>query len=99
MIYSNIRTHYLTSNSNDRLVRYDVIEIDEDNYLVKVIDDEQKELTPSCSLIEVFKLSFTRGTYKSDESIGSNNMFRQDITPSFEGYILQKCQKHRDSLD
>jgi hypothetical protein len=41
MIYSSIKTHYLSAESGDRLVRYDIIATDSDTYLVKVIDEQK----------------------------------------------------------
>jgi hypothetical protein len=43
MIYSSIKTHYLSAESGDRLVRYDIIATDSDD-LVKVIDETAFDL-------------------------------------------------------
>lgn len=40
MVMSEVETYYINSNDNSRLVRYDVIKIDDDSFVVKVFDNE-----------------------------------------------------------
>ncbi|WP_210484162.1 hypothetical protein [Pantoea ananatis] len=99
MIYSNIQTRYITSTKNNRLVRYDLIVIDEDTYVVKVWDDQQRGLSKPGSIIELDSLEFTRADYKAANGMGG---FPRSVSSgfpvSFEGHVLNKCQEHRDSL-
>jgi hypothetical protein len=45
MIFANVETYYVSSKTDSRLIRYDVIKINNDVYQVKVIDDQQRGIT------------------------------------------------------
>lgn len=99
MIYSNIQTRYITSSKSGRLVRYDLIQTDSDTYVAKVWDDQQRGLSKPGSIVELDSLKFTRSEYQSFYGMGG---FQKSVPssqpPSFEGYIWEKCQEHRDSI-
>ncbi|MEH3414031.1 hypothetical protein [Phytobacter diazotrophicus] len=100
MIYSSIKTHYLSAESSDRLVRYDVIAIDADTYLVKVIDEQKSTLSDPKPLILIDQFRVTRSDYFEHYGI---HVVQQAITfnlpPSFEDYLLLYCQRHRNKYE
>ncbi|EBR9859099.1 hypothetical protein DS524_25470 [Salmonella enterica subsp. enterica serovar Chester] len=99
MIYSNVKTYYISDDATGgRLVRYDVITISSDEYLIKVFDDQQRSISPPHSIILVDEFKFTRSEYMERNNIGNNSMIRRDMAPSFESDILNKCKEHRNSL-
>lgn len=98
MILDNVKTYYINSTSSKRLVRYDVIRVDNDNFIVKVFDDQQRGVSPPSLLVEVTELRFTRAEYVTRHKIGDRTFVRNDMAPDFEGDVRNECQKHRDSL-
>jgi len=44
---------YLSCNYHGRLIRYDVIKLDYESYLVKVFDDKSNEMSDSNLLVQV----------------------------------------------
>ncbi|MEN0625824.1 hypothetical protein AAIG33_00115 [Phytobacter ursingii] len=97
MIYSSIQTHYLSAESGDRLVRYDIIATDSDTYLVKVIDEQKSSMAEPKPLLLIDQFHVTRSDYFEHYGI---NVAQQAITfnlpPSFEDYLLLYCQRHRN---
>lgn len=97
MIYSSINTHYISAESGDRLVRYDIIATDSDTYLVKVIDEQKSTIADPKPLILIDQFELSRSDYYEHYGI---DVARQGITfnlpPSFEEYLLIHCQLHRN---
>jgi len=99
MIYSKIDTRYITSSSNERLVRYDRIKIDNDTYAVKIWDDQHQEISPTSSIVEMANLNFTRADYNKEYGIGSfQGGVGKESPPAFDDYVWNKCQEHRNSM-
>lgn len=99
MIFSEVETHYINSNTDSRLVRYDVIRIDDDTFVVNVFDVQQRSSSPSGSFTNSAILKITRDDYESENNIGSSSVVRNRMPTTFQNHILVKCQQHRDSLD
>ncbi|MEG3112016.1 hypothetical protein SC127_14900 [Pantoea sp. T14] len=99
MIFSEVETHYINSNTDSRLVRYDVIRIDDDTFVVNVFDVQQRSASPSGSFTNSATLKITRDDYESENNIGSSSVVRNRMPTTFQNHILVKCQQHRDSLD
>ncbi|EKY3198941.1 hypothetical protein ACSDIA_000445 [Cronobacter turicensis] len=99
MILSDVETHYINSNESARLVRYDLIKIDEDNFIIKVFDNEYRGKTLPSFIHEVAELKVTREDYNYENDIGSSSVVRNRLPTTFHGHVLVKCQQHRDSLE
>ncbi|QII37878.1 hypothetical protein G3M83_09290 [Rouxiella badensis] len=100
MNYDNISTYYFDSSSNARLVRYDVVKINEDKIIVKAFDQQQKDIAPPNVVVEVGNLVITKEQYSKDYGLGGRQTsIRDRMAPSFGGYVLEKCQEHRNLLD
>lgn|GEM_PF-549449 len=99
MIYSDIQTHYISSSQDKRLVRYDVICIDKDTYLVKVFDHRHFNRAMSDYYVEVASLEITREAYNLENNVGSASVVRNQLQLSFADHVLVKCQQHRDSME
>lgn len=99
MIYSNVKTYYISDDTTgSRLVRYDVITISRDEYLIKVFADQQRDISPPHSIILVDEFKFTRSEYIKRHDIGNSSMVRRDMASTFEGDVLNRCREHRNSL-
>lgn len=99
MIFSDVETHYISSNQNSRLVRYDVIKTDDDTFVVKVIDNKALNNAQRDYFTEVATLIITRDDFNLENNIGSASVVRNRMPTTFNGHVLVKCQQHRDSLD
>lgn len=99
MFYSHIETRYITSESNERLVRYDRIKIDNDTYVVKVWDDQQRGISQPSLIHEVETIRFTRSSYNEEYGLGGfQRTVAKEFPPAFEDYVWKKCQEHRNSI-
>ena len=99
MIYSSIQSHYISSNSDKRLVKYDIICIDDNRYIVKVIDNRHFLRSTPDYYSEVFTFEVTRKAYEMENNIGSASVVRHRLQLTFAEHILVKCQQHLDSMD
>lgn len=99
MIFSNVVTHYINSNKDSRLVRYDVIKVDDDTFVVNVTHEAHNSVAPAGAIAEISTFKITREDYRSENDIGSVSVVRNQMATTFEGHVLVKCQQHRDSLD
>lgn len=100
MIYSNVKTHYIDNGQGTRLVKYDVIKISNQKYVVKVFDDQQRSISPPHNIVEIDTLVFTHEDYMRDTGQGGFQTSVMDRMPnSFDGHVLEKCQEHRNSLN
>ncbi|KOO17457.1 hypothetical protein AC068_17425 [Morganella morganii] len=95
MRYSKIKTYYLIKSGHghhDNMVRYDIITISKDEYLISVLYGKHGE--PS----RVIEFNFTREEYEKQH--GCNGcMIHFNDPVSFEDALDMKCQEHRDSLE
>lgn len=99
MIFSDVVTHYINSNIDSRLVRYDVIKVDDDTFVVNVISPPHHGASPDNHSFEISTFNVTREDYRAENDIGSLSVVRNQMATTFEGHVLVKCQQHRDSLD
>ncbi|MDM3389439.1 hypothetical protein OGV29_11605 [Citrobacter sp. Cb013] len=102
MIFQNIQTYYITSDKHKvipRYVRYDVIKLDDNAYIVNVIGDQQRGISPPYSLVMLDKITITKAEYLDKYQIGSFTGVRTQSPPTFEGYITEHLQEHRNQLD
>lgn len=98
MIYRNVETHYINSNTDARLVRYDVIKIDDDTYRVKVIDEQQQGIAQPNLLIQIDQFDLTRHQYNEKYDVGNRAIVRAEILPGFENTISDYLQNHRNKI-
>lgn len=99
VIYTNINTYYITSGKNSRLVRYDVIEMDSETYLVKIWDDQQRGISPPSHIVEIETKKITQEEYKKFYNIGGlQSSVKTSPPPTLDEYVRQRCQEHRNSL-
>lgn len=99
MIYSNIKIYYIDNGAGSRLVRYEVIKVNDDKIIVKVTDDQQRSISPPHSIVEIDTLEFTHEQYMKDTGQGGFQSAIRDRMPnSFEGHVQEKCQEHRSGL-
>ncbi|MDE5192637.1 hypothetical protein PYX08_20220 [Citrobacter freundii] len=100
MIYTDIMTLYITSENNQRLVRYDVVKKSDDDYFVKVFDEQTKGIADPKILIQVDEFEVTQQNYRVEYDIGGpQKSVKISIPPTFEGYLRHKLQDHRNKLD
>ncbi|MGV3170522.1 hypothetical protein ACEE45_09350 [Proteus vulgaris] len=95
MVFSIVKTYYLSRSGKDDgygLVRYDVICIKDEEFLIKVLYGKNGENT------KIIEFSFTMDEYNEKHDIGKV-MIRTDMPPTFDGAMLGKCQLHRDSIE
>ncbi len=100
VIYTDVMTFYITSENNQRLVRYDVIKKSADDYIVKVFDEQTKGIAEPKILIQVDEFEVTQQNYRIEYDIGGpQKSVKISIPPTFEGYLRHKLQDHRNKLD
>lgn len=98
MIFSNVATHYISSNDDEHLVRYDIITVDKDKFIVKVIDNSHfRRATPEFHS-ELASFEITREAYALENNIGSSSVVRHRTQVTFAEHVLVKCQQHRDAM-
>lgn len=99
MIYK-VDTYYINSKSDPRLIRYDVIKLDNDTYQVKVFEDQQRGISQPSLVAQIDDFQITRGEYNKKYQISSGFQTGVAITPQpgFENTITGELQNHRDSL-
>lgn len=99
MIYKNIQTYYIDNGQDTRLVKYEVIKINDQKYVVKVFDDQQRAISPPHNIVEIDTLIFTQEDYLKDTGqVGFQTAIRDRMPNSFEGHILDKLEEHRKRL-
>ncbi|MEB8638902.1 hypothetical protein P2G74_02835 [Cronobacter muytjensii] len=99
MVMSEVETYYINSSDNSRLVRYDVIKIDDDSFVVKVFDNEYLGKSLPSFMYEIAEIKINRDDFNLENNIGSTSVLRNCLPTSFNGHVLVKCQQHRDSLE
>ena len=96
MIYSNIKTYYINSEDDLRVVRYDLIKIDNDTYQVKVIDEQQRGINHPSSLVQIDDFLITRNDYNKKYPTGFQRSVSLEMAPGFENSIEGILQNHRN---
>lgn len=100
MIYTDITTFYITSDNNQRLVRYDVVKKSADGYIVKVFDEQTKGIAEPKIIIQVDEFEVTQQNYRIEYKIGGpQRSVKISVPPTFECYLRHKLQDHRNKLD
>lgn len=94
----NFSSYYLISKSSDRLIRYDIIKISDDCYVIKAFDLQQQGLAQPKVLLEIEEFRVTKQEWIDEYQIGSNSATKIHQAPSFESALLDKCQKHRNGI-
>lgn len=97
MIYG-AKTYYISSITDPRVIRYDVITINGDTYQVKVVDDQQPGISPPSHLVQIDDFLITRDDYDKKHPSGFQKIIRAEMAPGFENTILDTLQKHRNKL-
>jgi len=98
MIYSDVKTFYISSKTDSRLVRYDVIKLDADTFTVKVVDEQQHGVAQPNILIQVAQFDITRQQYIDKYDIGNRAKVRIEMAPSFEDAIHEFLLEHRNTI-
>lgn len=62
MIY-DVKTYYINSKTDARLIRYDVIKLNDDTYKVKVFDDQQRGISHPSLVAQIDDFQITREEY------------------------------------
>lgn len=97
MIYA-VTTYYINSKTDANLMRYDVINLDSDTYLVKVFDNQQHGISTPDLLSQVAEFEITRADYNARFQVGNRAIVKMNSDPGFENTIRDRLQEHRDSL-
>lgn len=98
MIYRNVETYYINSKTDTRVIRYDVIKIDDDTYRVKVIDEQQEGIAQPNLLIQIDQFDLTRQQYNEKHDVGNRSIVRANMLPGFENTISEQLQNHRNKI-
>ena len=100
MIYTDIKTLYIASENNQRLVRYDVVKKSDNDYIVKVFDEQTKGIADPKIVIQVDEFEVTQQNYRDEYDIGGpQKSVKTSFSPTFESYLSHKLQDHRNKLD
>lgn len=102
MIFQNVQTYYITSDRDGvvpRYVRYDVFKVDDESYISLVFDDLQRGISPPHNIVLIDKLTITQTQYRDKYQIGVSNTVKLHMPPTFEGYVSEYLQDHRNKLD
>jgi len=97
MIYS-AQTYYISSETDARLIRYDVIKLNNDTYQVKVFDDQQRGISPPSLVEQINDFLITREEYVKNQSLGFSEPDEIEMSSGFEYSIHDVLQKHRNKL-
>ncbi|MEB6537476.1 hypothetical protein MXM81_00035 [Serratia plymuthica] len=98
MIFDDVQTWFISGADDKRLIRYDIIKIDSDTYLVKVFDEQQKGIAQPKIILEIDEFQLTKKQYVEEYEIGQNRTIKLNMSPAFESYPRIKCQDHRNKL-
>ncbi|CAH6019224.1 hypothetical protein AI3057V1_1454 [Citrobacter freundii] len=98
MIFPIVKTVYINSKTDSHLMRYDVITVDSDTYLVKVFDNQQRGLSTPDLINQIAEFEITRADYNAKYQVGNRAIVKMNMDPGFENTIDAELQAHRDSL-
>ncbi len=98
MIHRDVVTLYISSKTDPRLIRYDVVKLDSDTYRVKVINEQQKGVAQPNLLIQIDQFDITRQQYNEEYDVGNWGAVRKESLPGFENTIGGYLQNHRDKI-
>ncbi len=98
MIY-NVDTYYINSKTDPRLIRYDVIKLNNDAYQVKVFDDQQRGISHPSLVAQIDDFQITREEYDKKYPSGMHlPTVMPGMAPGFENTIEVTLQEHRNKL-
>lgn len=92
MIYKDLTIHYINSDQSDRLIKYDLIRKQDNDFIVKVFDVQSRGLADPKIIIQIDDFEITYNSYKEHHSSSG-------FPPSFEDYVERVLQDHRNKLD
>lgn len=98
MIFPIVKSVYINSKTDSRLIRYDVIGTDPDTYLVKVFDNQQRGISVPDLISQIAEFEITRAAYNEKYQVGNRGVVKMNADPGFENTIDGELQAHRDSL-
>ncbi|QLW75090.1 hypothetical protein HV139_13690 [Citrobacter freundii] len=98
MIFPIVKSVYINSKTDSRLIRYDVIRTDPDTYLVKVFDNQQRGISVPGLISQIAEFEITRAAYNEKYQVGNRVVVKMNADPGFENTIDGELQAHRDSL-
>lgn len=91
---------YISSQDHGRLLRYDVIKLDYESYLVKVFDEKKGVTSPARSVIQTDEFQLARSDFlHAFEKDGFSLAVKYNRPPTFESYLYISCQEHRNGID
>jgi len=100
MIYQDIKCFYISGNKNNRLVKYELVRLQGDDYLVKVFDEQTKGIADPKHIIQIDEFKVSRASYQEEHhSSGLQTAVKSQLPSSFEWYVQSCCQDHRNKLD
>ena len=98
MIFPIVKSVYINSKTDSRLIRYDVIRTDPDTYLVKVFDNQQRGISVPDLISQIAEFEITRAAYNEKYQVGNRVVVKMNADPGFENTTDGELQAHRDSL-
>jgi len=87
MIYQITKSFYIDKKGDRNLVRYDLIEMDD---CITVV---------VCNESSIQQLQFNKEDYRNEFGLGGRQtQVRLYPAPSFIDYVIQECEKHRETI-
>lgn len=93
MIYKDLTIYYIDSEKNNRLIRYDLLRKENNDFLVQVFDDQNEGIADPKPTIKIDQFEITYNSYVDDCKHSAK------LPDSFDDYVESKLQEHRDKLD
>lgn len=90
MIYQDTTTYYISSSKNPHLVKYELIRMQDDDYLVKVFDEQTKGIAEPKHIVQIDEFKIAHASYQQEQN---------DSSQSYEMHVQACCQDHRNKLD
>lgn len=100
MIYQDIKTFYITSAKNNRMVKYELIRTQGDDHLVMVFEEQSKGIAAPKVIVQIDEFEITYESYRAEhKAAGFQTAIKLEFPPSYEGFVQIRCQEHRNKLD
>lgn len=96
MIYQDIKSFYISGAKNPRLVKYELIRLQGDDYLVKVFDEQTKGIADPKHIVQIDEFKISYANYQEEQHSAA---VHPELPPSYDGYLQYCCQDHRSKLD
>ncbi|EKN5944403.1 hypothetical protein DVQ14_01890 [Yersinia enterocolitica] len=65
---------------------------------MKVIDDQQRGISPPSQLVQLDQFDITREQYNEKYDVGNRAIVRKEALPGFENTISASLQEHRNNI-